>query len=115
VPRQDLPRARALKGEHRVVGRHVVDGHVEAGRVRCDPGVVALMIRRVRDREEAIPEAVGEEVVEHAAVVATEQRVLGSLRGDPRDVVRQQVLEEDLSVRAARLHLAHVRDVEEAG
>ena len=65
-------------------------------------------------RKRSAAEPVGEEVVEHAAVLAAEHRVLGAALGDLRHVVREQALEERLGVRAARLDLAHVRDVEDA-
>ena len=60
------------------------------------------------------PELVGEEVVEDAAVLTAQHRVLRA--ADRRSRVRRSraALEELLGVRAARLDLAHVRDVEQA-
>ena len=61
------------------------------------------------------PEPVGEEVVEHAAVVLAEHGVLGAAVGELGDVVGEDPLQERLGVGPARLDLAHVRDVEDAG
>ena len=80
------------------------------------PGQVLLVIGGVRDGQEApAVQPVGEEVVEHAAVLAAEHRVLGAALGDLRDVVGEDALEELLCLRPARLDLAHVRDVEHPG
>ena len=74
------------------------------------------MVGGVRDGEEAaVVEAVGEEVVEHAAVGLAEDAVLGAALGDLGHVVGEDPLEELLRLRAARLDLAHVRDVEQPG
>jgi hypothetical protein len=103
-----------LEGEHRVAVGDVADLHVEAARVVAQPGEVALVVGGVRDGQEDVAEAIGEEVVEHAAVVAAEDRVLRAAVGELRDVVGQDALEERLGVGPVRLHLAHVRDVEQA-
>ena len=106
----------ALDGEHRVAVRHVGDLHVEARGVVGQPGVVALVVGRVGDRQEARTVAgqpIGEEVVEHSPVLAAEQRVLGSAFGELGHVVGQQPLQERLGVWTTRLDLAHVRDVED--
>jgi hypothetical protein len=73
------------------------------------------VVRGVRDGQEgAVLEPVGEEVVEHAAVVAAEDRVLRAALAQAGYVVREDVLQEGLRVGAARLHLAHVGHVEDA-
>jgi hypothetical protein len=59
-------------------------------------------------------QAVREEVVEDSSVLVAEHGVLGSVLGDLRHVVGEDALEEALGVRAGRLDLAHVRDVEDA-
>ena len=74
------------------------------------------MVGRVRDGEEAVgAEPVGEEVVQHAAVLVAEHGVLRAALGDPRHVVGEQALEQRERAGAGRLDLAHVADVEDAG
>ena len=94
--------------------RAVLHVDVEARRPgSLEPGQVLLVVRRVRDREEAlVGQAVGEEVVEHAAVLAaqhasTARRARGSSSRRWRGSAGGT-----LGVGAARLDLAHVRDVE---
>ena len=73
------------------------------------------MVGGVGDRQElALGQAVGEEVVEHAAVLAAEHAVLGSALRDPADVVGEHPLKERERLRAACQDLTHVRDVEHA-
>ena len=110
----------ALQREHRELGVGVVDLHVavEAGRLLREPGQVALMVRRVGDREEsaaALGEAVGEQVVDHTPVLPAQHRVLRAVLGDLGHVVGEDPLKEALGVRARRADLAHVGDVEHAG
>ena len=71
----------------------------------------------VRDGQEAaVVEAVGEEVVEHAAVLAAEHASTGRRRSAIFVTsLREDALEELLGVGPLRLDLAHVGDVEEAG
>jgi hypothetical protein len=72
----------------------------------------------VRDGEEAVAgraEPVGEQVVEHAAVLAREDGVLRAVRGQFRDVVGEDALKKGLRARPGRLDLAHVGDVEDPG
>ena len=105
-----------LNGQHRVVGERVLQVRVEIAGVVAEPGQIALVVRGVGDGEVAlVVEPVGEQVVQHAAVLAAEDRVLGAADGELRHVVGQQPLEEGLGVRPARLDLAHVGDVEDAG
>ena len=113
--REVLKRLGPLHSEHRPAIVSVAHFGVKLPRVLAEPGEVLLVVRRVRDREEAVgAEPVGEQVVEHAPVVAAEHRVLGAALGDFRHIVREQPLEELLGLRPARLDLAHVRDVEHA-
>ena len=111
-----LARLGPLGGDHGEVGCAVDDVDVEALGVLCHPRQVALVVGGVGDGEEvAVGEAVGEQVVEHAAVLAAQQRVLGAALGDPAHVVGEHALEELERLRPARLDLAHVRHVEDAG
>ena len=72
-----------LDGQHRPALVRVGDLDVEVARVLAEPGEVLLVVRRVRDGQEAVlAEPVGEQVVEHAAVLAAEHRVLGAALGD---------------------------------
>jgi hypothetical protein len=111
----DLAGPRALDGEHRVLlvsVRHLGVG--ELAGVRLEPGEVLVVVGGVGDRHEAVGrDAIGEEVVQHAAVVAAQDGVLSSADGDLRDVVGQQALQQVLGLQAAGLDLAHVRDVEQ--
>ena len=53
------------------------------------------MVGGVGDRQEAVGrQAVGEEVVEHAAVLAAQHAVLRAADGELRDVVGEQALQE---------------------
>ena len=73
------------------------------------------MVGRVGDGQEAVGrQAVGEEIVEHAAVLAAHDGVLRAAHRELLDVVGDQVLQQLLGLRAAGLDLAHVRDVEHA-
>ena len=73
------------------------------------------MVGGVGDGQIAIrPEPVGEEVVEHAAVLVAEQRVLRAALGELGHVVADEPLEQGAGARAAGLDLAHVADVEDA-
>ena len=72
-------------------------------------------LARVGDGQEAVgAEAVGEEVVQDAAVLLAEDAVLRAVLGDLGDVVGEDPLQERLGVRPVRLDLAHVGDVEDA-
>ena len=87
----------------------------EVGGLALEPGEVRDVVGGVRDRQEAIDlEAVGEQVVEDPAVLAAEHAVLRAARRDRGDVVGEQPLQQLERLRAARLDLAHVRDVEDA-
>ncbi len=114
---EDVACVRALEGEHRVVGGGVRDGDVEGRCLLLEPREVLLVVGGVRDGEELAValEAVGEEVVEDAAVGLAEDAVLGAFVGDLAYVVGEDPLEELLRLRPGRLDLAHVRDVEQAG
>jgi hypothetical protein len=101
-----------LNGDHRVVVQAVVDGDVVVPCLAPHPGEVALVVRGVGDGQEAVAVAVREEVVEHAAVLAAEHRVLRAVDRDPGHIVGEHALEEGLGVGTGGLDLAHVRDVE---
>ena len=114
-PLHGAARPRALHRQHRPAVVRVRDLDVEVAGVLGEPGEVLVVVRRVRDGEEAVlAEPVGEQVVEHAAVLAAQHAVLRAPLRDLRDVVREHALEEVLGLRPARLDLAHVRDVEHA-
>ena len=74
------------------------------------------MVGRVGDGQAAVVgEAVGEEVVEHAAVLAAQQRVLRAAGARPCATSLESRCCRKLGrLRPARLDLAHVRDVEDA-
>ena len=112
---EPLERARALHGEQRVVVGDVA--HVRAAQLVLDePVEVGLAVRGVDDEQVPVRvEAVGDQVVDDAAVVVREQRVLRVAGLELRDVVREQLLEELPRLRPLDLELAHVRDVEDAG
>ena len=94
-PRDERARLRALDREHREVGEPVGHGRVVLARVALEPGEVALVVARVRDGQEAVRrEPVGEEVVEHAALLVAEHGVLGAALGELRDVVGEQPLQQ---------------------
>ncbi len=77
------------------------------------PPEVALVVGRVGDRQVAIlGEAVGEQVVEDAAVLPAEHRVLGAADLELRDVVGEQSLKQVEGAGPRGLDLAHVGDVE---
>jgi hypothetical protein len=72
------------------------------------------MVGRVGDREKAVQiQPVGEQVVEHTAVLAAEDAVLRAAYRHLRDVVGEQALQQHHGLGAARFDLAHVRDVED--
>ena len=106
---------RSLDRDHREVLEAVDHGRVGARRVRLEPGQVALVVGGVGDGQIAIrPEPVGEEVVEHAAVLVAEQRVLRAALRELGHVVAHEPLEQGAGAGAAGLDLAHVADVEDA-
>ena len=73
------------------------------------------MVRRVRDGDVALRrEAVRQEVVEDAAVLAAQDRIDRAPDGQGGDIVGDQPLQQVARLRAGALDLAHVRDVEYA-
>jgi hypothetical protein len=108
-------RVRPLHGQQAVLVRDVAD--VGAAHLALlQPGEVDLAIRRVDDEQVAVgAEPVGDQVVDDAAALVREERVLGAAGLDPVEVVREQALEQLVGTRALDLELAHVRDVEDAG
>ena len=112
-----VARLRPLDREHRVVvraGPRPVTS--KSARVLLEPREVLLVVARVRDGEEAVgPEAVGEEVVEHAAVVLARAR--STARRPRRSCVTSLERMRWRNASASgplRLDLAHVADVEHA-
>ena len=59
-------------------------------------------------------DAVGDQVVDDAAALVRQQRVLRLAVGQLREVVREEALQELELSRAFDVDLAHVRDVEDA-
>ena len=107
---------RALDREHRVAVGDVADGDVELAAPAPEPGEVGFVVRRVGDDQVAVAaEPVGEEVVEDAALLVAQARVLGAADGDRGDVVGEDPLEEGERARPLDLDLAHVGDVEHPG
>jgi hypothetical protein len=106
-----------LQREHRVVGRAVANlDAVPALGLLGEPCEVRLGVRRVHDGEEAaVLQPVREQVIEHTAVLAAQQRVLSAAQADLVEVVAQQVAQELRRPWPSRLDLAHVRNVEETG
>ncbi len=95
----DLARDRALYGEHRVGVLTVCDLDVEAVGVRAHPREVRVVVGGVRDRQVAVrTEAVREEVVQHAAVLVAQQRVLRATDRELGDVVGMDALQVGLGV-----------------
>ena len=112
---EPLDRARALHGDERVLVGDVA--HVGAGDLALlQPREVGLAVRGVDDEEiGALVEPVDDEVVDDAAVLVREQRVLRLAGRELVDVVRERRLQEVAGARPFDLELAHVRDVEHAG
>ena len=98
----ELSRARPLDGEHRVVIQPVVSPRHRRSPSACvlKPGEVALVVGRVRHRQIAIGlQPIGEEVVEHAAVLAAQH---GVLRTADRDLRRRRWRAAAAAARARR-------------
>ena len=115
-PRTSAAGLGALDREHREVGVAVDHVDVEPVGVRLQPRQVLLVVGGVGDgQERAVGQAVAEQVVEHATVLAAHQAVLRPALGEPPDVVGHHALQELERLRAGGLDLAHVRDVEHAG
>ncbi len=107
---------RPLDGEHRVAVGHIAHRDVEVAAPTAQPGKVGGVVGRVGDDEVAVAaEPVGEEVVEHAAVLGAEAGVLGAADRDLGDVVGEDPLQEGERARPLDLDLAHVGDVEHPG
>ena len=69
--REELASIGALHGEHRVARLAVVDVDVELAGVGLEPLEILVVVGRVRHAEEVVVgQAVGEEVIQHAAVYA---------------------------------------------
>ena len=80
-----------------------------------DPLEVRFAVRRIHDEEVAAAlDPVDDQIVDDAALLVREQRVLRTTDLDLLDVVREERLEQLPCRRALDLELAHVRDVEDA-
>ena len=112
---EPLERAGALNRDEAVLVGGVA--HLAAARLTLlQPGVDRGAIRGVDDEVElAVPEPVGDEVVDDSARLVREQRVLRVAVRELVDVVREHRLEEGLRRGPVDVDLAHVRDVEGAG
>ena len=62
-----------------------------------------------------LADPIGDEVVDDPSVLVREQRVLRLTGLELVEVVRQHALQKVAGARPFHLHLAHVRDVEDAG
>jgi hypothetical protein len=111
---QPPERPRALDGEQRVLLGGIA--HLGAADLALlQPRVRGLAIPRVDDEQVVVgADPVGDQVVDDAAALVREQRVLRLAVADPVEVVREQRLEQLVGVRALDVELAHVRDVEDA-
>jgi hypothetical protein len=67
------------------------------------------------DEEALVGEAIDDQVVDDAAVGGTHHRVVGAPVGQAARIGHQRPRQAGRSVRTADPHLAHVREVEEAG
>ena len=99
LARPSVPGRRASRSRR---GVSLTSASKSAG-VLAQPGQVAVVVGGVGDRQVAlVGEPVGEEVVEHAAVLAAEARVLGAADLELGDVVGQQPLQQRPRRRAPR-------------
>jgi hypothetical protein len=79
----------------------------------ADPRHILVAVGGVDDQHEAIVVPVDDQVVQDAAVLAQEGRVLRPPWLQLGRVVGREVLHARLGIAPADLHLAHMRDVEE--
>jgi hypothetical protein len=83
--------------------------------VLSQPPEVAPAVRRIHDQQEARRLAlVRDQVVDDAAALVRQQRVLRLAGGDAVEVVREERLQQLARPRPLDLELPHVRDVERA-
>jgi hypothetical protein len=112
-------RGRPLNREHRVVGRPVDHLNLaETLGLLRKPGEIGLRVGSVHNRQKpcTVPvglEPVSEEVVEHAAILSAEKRVLSAPAADLVEVVGEEAAQEVARTRTAGLDLTHVGDVED--
>jgi len=105
-----------LHRDHREIEARL-DGYAVATRVGAQP--LEVLVARAGVDDHPVPlvvHVVDDQVVDHAAVLAQHARVerLPALR-ELRHVVREQPAQVVAYARAAKVHHAHVRDVEHAG
>ena len=111
----DLPGRGTLHGdEHDLVGE-VGELHVEARTAVLQRAHHHVAVAGVGDHEvRALREVVDDEVVEDAAALLEDERVLRPPERHRRDEAGEGVVEEGRRIRAGHTDLGHVRDVEEA-
>ena len=76
---------------------------------------VDITVAGVDDEQVAVLAPVRDEVVDDAAAVVGQQRVLGLAGCHPVEIVREHALQERVCPAPPHVHLPHVRDVEQAG
>ena len=111
---EGLDRCRPLHREERVLVRRV--SHLGAPDLALlDPPERRLPVARVDDEQRvAGAEPVGDQVVDDAAALVREQRVLRLAVAEPAEVVREQALQQVRLPRPLDVQLAHMGDVEDA-
>ena len=113
--RSSAPRAPGRRASRSRRSRRATSASKPAACSR-EPGEVALVVGGVGDRQVAVVgQPVGEQVVEDAAVLAAEHRVLGAADLELRETSLESSRWRSASAsRPGGLDLAHVRDVEDA-
>jgi hypothetical protein len=106
-----------LQREHRhLVGAVVQHRLLVVAQVPFEPAAVIVDPGGVDDQQQVVVrEPVGDQVVDRAAVLVQQQRLLGVAGADAIEVVREHPLGEGQGAGAPQLELPHVRDVEDAG
>ena len=111
---EPLQRPRSLHGQQCVLLGCVADLGA-ADLALLHPRVGSVAVARVDDDEIVVcADPVGDQVVDDAAALVRQERVLRLAVADPVEVVREQRLEQLVRSRALDVELAHVRDVEDA-
>ena len=107
---------RALNRNERDLLTAIGDLDVETLGAFLESGGVDETISRVRDGEEAILcEAVDDQVIDDAAFLAQQERVLRAPHLKRTDLARKRIVKRFASLWARKEHLAHVREIELAG
>src|SRR5690606_16233992 len=114
-PGEDGRGGRPLEREQGGLLGAVHDLDAEAVRELADPVPDLRGVRGIHHQPVTVREAVDEAVVQDAAVLLADRRVVGLAHVELRGVVRGDELDEAERVIAPDLELAHVRDVEQTG